>query len=354
MTTPFDEFDDLVAKDQWDLALILALALSEKLPDLPKTWFNLGVCLKQTNQHLKASEAFQRCLLLDPTDEKAVFQMLHSLLLADRRNALYEELRTYAYEDRAMLTRFAEHRPFSDLFAEANFASLLKEPKPQGPKQRQQNIATVKALGFSVPDELPEHRTASGYYLRFMPEIALRAQSLRCLYEFVRDEIPSEAIGDYVEHISAFNYLAPDEQTLLSMPRDQAQVDYGHIAGWFAERILPLAWILGFPILAPPDGQPILDDTIEPLSKFMGDFEPFENIWIWMDRFPSQRSSAEATEIEDQYYLSHVAVQYARGGHIQHVPNDFDPVFHGGIVLERWASLMWALTPNLPLNAQLF
>ena len=357
MSTIFDEYDKHVQNERWNEACKLARQISESMPDDPTAWFNLGVCLDETNQHFEASHAFQQCLVNGPEDDGAVFRMLRSLLLADRHDVLFEELRIYSYETPELVQEIADLKTFQNLFqSNPRFASLLETERSVGASetQRHQNLTRIAELGFRLPDPIPDRRIACPGFLRFIPEIGLRALSLRCAYAWLMEDIDEVEIKACINSFGGFQYLMNDEQGVLRTPRDLSQNHYSHFAGWFLERMLPLAWILGFPELHVPDGSPLNEEMMTELSTFIGAPCVVDNVWNWQERFTDQRPQSRVAGMEDLHFLSQVAVQSARNGEIDSVPDGFDVNFHGGVVLERWGSLTWALTPGMPLHVELF
>gem|GEM_PF-5699591 len=144
MTDIFDQYESLVNDQKWDEACELAHELTRIAPNVATSWFNLGVSLDETDRHFEAAIAFQRFLVMEPDDTGGVLRMLRSLLLADRTDALFEELRTYAYETPKLVRELATLDTFAELFrTQSQFARLLENDQSVADAKRPENFAAL-------------------------------------------------------------------------------------------------------------------------------------------------------------------------------------------------------------------
>lgn len=106
----------------------------------------------------------------------------------------------------------------------------------------------------------------------------------------------------------------------------------------------PLAWVLGF------EAEPTIEAAQIDMAvgraiivNFLGGTNGSIDEFV---RGAEVRSRREVVELEDRFYCAHNAVRSAQLGE-ETVPEDFDPVAHGGVVHERRHALTWCLSPGI-------
>ncbi len=212
---------------------------------------------------------------------------------------------------------------------------------------RDTNLRHLDRIGFQVAESLPTGPNEGGSSLRPIEEIGRRLLALQCVFLYASDfgeNEPEDVIREALGSNNVSDLVANDEEAkIIQMPRSEANETYGHIAGWFLERMLPLAWILGLDHTPDPDGDPLGGDKRDALVQFVG--RPTPDLSGWIATFTS-RSEHDVVVIEDLFYCAHNAVRSAQCGE-ETVPDDFDPVFNGGVIQERRHSLTWALSPGV-------
>jgi hypothetical protein len=198
-------------------------------------------------------------------------------------------------------------------------------------KVRSKNLSHLNSLGFEVALSLPLRSGLSGF--RPKEDIVARLGALEVLYTWVsRPGVSLEP-----NTLAMFrDWLTPDEQEILNLRRTEATDQFENTIGWKLENMWPLAWVLGFEHTPEVNGDEITSRTRDLiLNHFMPAFATKFEL----------RSRDEPTELEDLFYCAHNAARSAQlGGDT--VPEDFDPVFHGGVIHERRHALTWCLSKN--------
>jgi hypothetical protein len=364
----FDRYQELVDADKWDEVLPLIEQILEADSSVPTSWRNYGVCLDELGRHFEAARAFQNVLSLDFSDTGTRFRMLRSLKLADQMGVVYDEARVMLDHDPSFLVELSETDEFRQLFSEDHqFADLgkaaVRRVARSGPAEKisvgstggieDRHIKQLEGLGFKVPEAVPG-RWRSKPSLRPVEQIAQRVRALQDVFYFlaeVGDDIPTEEIFASLDSHGIRSQLVADEAYVVRVPRQQAMEQLGYTAGWYAERMLPLAWVLGFDFFPYPDGQPIQGESGDALTDFIGP-PTSESIADWLASF-EVRNKETVKRAEDLLYGAHCAVQDAEEN-LDKLPAGFDPLFNGGVIAERWQSLFWVLSPELSADPGLW
>lgn len=196
-------------------------------------------------------------------------------------------------------------------------------------KVRTQNLSHLNNLGFQVANSLPVASELPR--LRPQEEITSRFVALEVLFSYVSrpDVVLEDSLIDQIH-----DWLSADEQEIISLPRAEASEQFENTIGWKLENLWPLAWVLGF------DERPGIDGTeigSEVRDKILNEFMP-----AFATKF-KLRSPKEVAELEDLFYCAHNAVRSAQLGE-ETVPENFDPIFNGGVIHERRHALTWCLS----------
>jgi hypothetical protein len=228
-------------------------------------------------------------------------------------------------------------------FASTTMAAEVARPVPP---MRQENLARLTTLGFTVAPGLPTARSDKPVRLRPLSEVATRLQTLAAVYFWAG--VPERMVKDHVLegamlHGRLMDQAMNDDIEILDLTRAEAARKHGNTVGWRLENMWALAWVLGFERAPSLDGQ-IDDDTRRALLEFV--------------RFPKElpaallkrakpRSVEEVDRMEDLFYCAHNAVRTAQLGDKTAVPAGFHPVRDGGAIHERRHSLTWVLSPGV-------
>lgn len=347
-----ERYEEFVAAENWNGAFAIAREIADSAPHVPTAWFNLGVCLDQLGRHFDAAKAFQSVLEIEFHDEGARYRMLRSLYLAKQLETIVLELESIASTMPSFIDELSTVEPFVELFEQnPMFAKFRQLPASCVPESiRHANEGTLLGIGFEATEWAQARTRQHGNVLRPLQEIANRTLAIQCVCLFVGDFDDDASESDIRACLAANGVeecLVQEESSMLSFSRPDAQESFSMYAGWFAERLLPLAWIMGLEADLAPDGSPISDECFGELCRFLGSPSSSSTLGDWLQRYSEPRAIEEIAAMEDLYYHAQVAVQCARGGELNAVPANFDPVFNGGVVLERWHSLLWALTPRM-------
>lgn len=214
---------------------------------------------------------------------------------------------------------------------------------------RQDNLRRLESMGFQVADSLAKGPNEVGSSLRPIEEIGGRLLALQCAFLYASDigvQVPEEVIRNALANDGIAGFLVEDESQVMQLPRSHANEKYRLMVGWFSERQFPLAWILGLEHAPQPDGVPLQGEPASALLQFVG--LPTANFSRWITTF-KLRPQEEVIALEDLFYCAHNAVRSAQQGE-ETVPEDFDPVFNGGVIHERRHALSWALSPGVSWN----
>lgn len=210
---------------------------------------------------------------------------------------------------------------------------------------REQSLTFLEPRGFLVAGSLPMPDPTRT--LRPATEIAARLMALDALFTWVafpEDIADSERVTSYIERNHLLDWMTEAEQEIISLPRQEAEEQHLDTIGWELESMWALAWALGF-VPEPTIESAIIDDIVmraiiyEFLIGLDGTIEALMEKSVL-------RSTEEVIALEDRFYCAHNAVRSAQLGH-KTVPEDFDPIMHGGAVHERRHALTWCLSPEV-------
>lgn len=351
-----DEFNRLAEADRWSEALPISEQIVGEFPDAPLPWFNHGVCLDEVERHMEAAQAFQRALQFEISEEEGItyvgtqFRMLRSLMLAEEMDICYREVRTMLDVDPYSICGLAETETFEPHFENPPFRELLQAAKQRiNPTPEYiaadasggllaEHVNQLAEHGIETPETVG-HRWNQPPCLRPIDDIVHRLQALFCVFAFVCDERSSaEDISERIDAKGLEKSLGGEESYMLSIDRSVAMEQFGHTGGWYVERLLPLAWILGSATTPDHLGQLLSGDGFDELTRFC-------------EKFPSAgyevRNIESIKNAEGLLYAAHCGMRSGQ------VSNDFDEA-NAGVVLEHWQSLYWALSPNLSPDSGLW
>jgi len=191
--------------------------------------------------------------------------------------------------------------------------------------RRQENLATLKKLGFVVASSLPTKR--ENERVRPASEIAARFKALRELFLWV-------ASDDAMKRTDVKKALTAEEKKVHAMPRAKAKSIHRGTIGWRLENMWPLAWILGFDPVPPVSGEMIDGEIIRGL------------LWKFQPKAKLAREASEVIDLEDLFYCAHNAGRSAQLGG-KTVPKGFHPIAGTGVIHERRHALTWATSPRV-------
>jgi hypothetical protein len=206
---------------------------------------------------------------------------------------------------------------------------------------RNQTFALLQERGFSPAPSLP--LPDAKQTLRPSIEIASRLTALDALFKwvaFLESEVPSDCITAFLKSNQLTEWLTQEERAIVSLPRSQAHEQHVQTIGWKLENMWPLAWALGHPTEPAVEAE-FMDYSV--IKDFLSSAEGGVREWL---RHCTARSLEEVIRLEYQFYCAHNAVRSAQMGQ-ETVPDDFDPVLHGGVICERRHALTWCLSPGV-------
>lgn len=219
---------------------------------------------------------------------------------------------------------------------------------------RDENLAFLNEHGFKpatwmpLPAEVGQPSEETGFAggtLR--PEIDI-ANRLCChCAVFAWGSAPpdfEQPIKDFIDNNNLRPHMTDEELALVDMPKNEATEQFSHLVGWRLENMWSLAWMLG--LAEEPSattGQLPEEVTGGLLSFFLPGFDVTPQDLI--ERGETQPVES-VVRMEDLFYLSHNAVRSGQTGHLDQLPDGFDPIADGGAIHERRHSLTWALAPG--------
>lgn len=212
---------------------------------------------------------------------------------------------------------------------------------------RKANIATLKELGFSVAEGLPNWSQWSGKPIALRPKIEicrrLMCSEVATAYIWSPD-VPEEKLRAYIKRSSLMDSMTEVERRILGTARDQVVDAFGDSDGWRQENQWALAWVLGFEMEPGLRDGFINKNVLIPLVQdFMPSLEETDRDFAGQARL---RSLAEVFRKFDLFYCAHNAVRSAQLGR-KTVPAGFDPLADGGVVHEKRHSFTWCLSPGV-------
>ena len=119
-----EKYQQLVAEDRWEEAVVVIEEIIERAPDIVTSWFNYGVCLDALERHADAAEAFKKAQQLDPEDWGVYYRIFRSLLLADDLTGFLEFAYFACELNPEMLESLCKSSEFGHLFERADFQEL--------------------------------------------------------------------------------------------------------------------------------------------------------------------------------------------------------------------------------------
>jgi len=199
---------------------------------------------------------------------------------------------------------------------------------------RETNLKLLNEKGFRVAPSLPTERYGE---LRPQEEIEHRLDALISLVLWVTAPpgvLNDEALKEKALSGDLAAWLTEDEKAIFQLDKATAQAEHIDTIGWQMENVWGLAWVLGYNIAPPLQGQ-LQGEQARDLILGFG---------IEGDR--QLRPVEEVVKMEDLFYCAHNAVRSAQlGGDT--VPEGFDPMGDGGCIQERRHALTWCLSPGV-------
>jgi hypothetical protein len=221
-------------------------------------------------------------------------------------------------------------------------------------EMRDSNIAFLNAQGFKPATWMPlpcavgsqsEETGFAGGTLR--PEIDIANRLLCHCAVFAWGSAPpifEERVKNFIRANGLLEMMTKDELMIVETSKAAAVDRYAHVVGWRLENMWSLAWILG--LAEEPSattGQLPEEISGALMSLFLPEFT------LTADSLVVKRKTQPIEKIvqtEDLFYLAHNAVRGGQTGHLEQLPEGFDPIGDGGAIHERRHSLTWALAPN--------
>jgi hypothetical protein len=210
---------------------------------------------------------------------------------------------------------------------------------------RNHSLIFLRSRGFRVAPSLP--LSDPGQTLRPATEIAARLMALDALFTWVafpESAADSERLGKYIERNHLLKWMTHEERAIVKLSRQQAETEHINTIGWKLENMWALAWVLGFSP-EPTIESDVIDTAVQQaiIYDFLTGLD--STIETFLDKC-QVRSTEEVISLEDRFYCAHNSVRSAQLGLLT-VPEDFDPIMHGGAVHERRHSLTWCLSPKV-------
>ena len=247
-------------------------------------------------------------------------------------------------QDGYLVGQATYREPVMQSLAEVEIDLSLRNPASQKlVAKREKSLAILREKGFSCAESLPVKELDT---LRPKEEIAGRLTALSMLFCHVvmpEEVLAENTIREFVDANDLEKHLTPDEVAIFTKPRRRAIEEYQNSIGWRTENMWPLAWLLGFEKEPEINARQLQQDDIQALLNFSPG--PGDSMSAFLD-YCELREAETAAELEDRFYCAHNAVRSAQLGRPA-VPEDFDPVIHGGAVHERRHSLTWAFSPGV-------
>lgn len=199
---------------------------------------------------------------------------------------------------------------------------------------RDTNLKLLTEKGFRVAPSLPTDRFGE---LRPQEEIEQRLDALIGLVLWVTAPpgvLDDQALKEKALSSDLAAWLTEDEKAIFKLDKDTAQTEHIDTIGWQMENVWGLAWVLGYNIAPPLQGQ-LQGEQARDLILGFG-----------LKGERRLRPVEEVLQMEDLFYCAHNAVRSAQlGGDT--VPPGFDPMGDGGCIHERRHALTWCLSPGV-------
>jgi hypothetical protein len=199
---------------------------------------------------------------------------------------------------------------------------------------RDANLKLLTDKGFRVAPSLPIDRHSK---LRPQDEIEHRLDALISLVLWVTAPpgvLDDEALKKKALSGTLSSWLTEDEKAIFKLDKATARAEHIDTIGWQMENVWGLAWVLGYNIAPPLQGQLEGEQARDLILGFGVEGER------------RLRPVEEVVKMEDLFYCAHNAVRSAQlGGDT--VPDGFDPMGDGGCIHERRHALTWCLSPGV-------
>lgn len=228
--------------------------------------------------------------------------------------------------------------------AETGGGESASDPAAQA--VRNEVLSFLQERGFRPARWLPLPNLQAT--LRPAEEIAARLMGLAAVFTWASapdEAVSSDKLRTYLKHNRLRAALTEEDVAILAKPRARARDEHAESIGWRLENMWPLAWLLGFE----PEPEIAASQIEESISRAV-----LFDFLAGLDRGAEDllqqsqpRTVSEIFRLEDLFYCAHHAVRSAQLGEPA-VPDDFDPVVHGGAIHERRHALTWALSPGVP------
>lgn len=210
---------------------------------------------------------------------------------------------------------------------------------------REQVFADLEARGFHPARSLPSPDV--NHPIRPAAEVAARLMALDALFTWVafsEEGASSERIANYIARSGLREWLTPDEDEIIALPRAKAYETHVDAIGWKLENMWALAWVLGF------SPEPIIEASqigTDVTNAIIDEFLPgLDGTVTELLTNAAPRQADEVIAFEYLFYCAHNAVRSAQLGR-RTVPADFHPIIHGGAVHERRHALSWCVSPGV-------
>jgi hypothetical protein len=160
---------------------------------------------------------------------------------------------------------------------------------------------------------------------------------------FPDSDAASDRVTQYLNRNGLRDWLTGEEAAMIDQARATAHEMHVQTIGWRLENMWALAWVLGFEPEPGLEASQIREDVTRPMFyDFLTDLDGTIDGLLAK---AAPRPSADVIAMEYRFYCAHNAVRSAQLGGAT-VPDEFDPIEHGGAVHERRHSLTWTLSPD--------
>ncbi len=221
-------------------------------------------------------------------------------------------------------------------------------------QMRDTNLAYLNEHGFKPATWMPlpclvgspsDETGFAGGVLR--PEIEIANRLLCHCAVFAWGAAPANfglAISKFIAANDLRKCMTEDELDIVNTSKDDASSQFAHLVGWRLENMWSLAWILGLADTPSATTGQIPEEVSGTLmSLFLPSFSVTAETLL--DQGQTQPIE-KIVQMEDLFYLAHNAVRAGQTGHIEQLPDHFDPIADGGAIHERRHSLTWSLAPG--------
>ena len=119
-----EQYLTLANQGRFKEGLPLIKEIVQRAPEMPTSWFNLGVCESELGWHSRAAQSFLKAYELDPNDGGALYRACVSLAAAEDHKTLLAVMQQQCQWSPDMIYNFIEDEHLAPLFALPEFQKL--------------------------------------------------------------------------------------------------------------------------------------------------------------------------------------------------------------------------------------